>query len=431
MDIPGITSQPLPSPDQASPEELPSDKQLLEKLCALSELLDAAHCATAYQLFAPEDLPDAWRGDLTSVRTLLRRLLRYAAEDDASLPIVLADAREAVVEGLGANLESELAYQGWFDDQACFALIKLGDLRAMLGPTCLELARAIVHHARLEQLPTGYRGMVGAEHETELPSDLESFLACFLLGWGVPVTNACFDPRTEAAMTGGWSHGTWRSASVGFPPDLAAWLLAVIYHASARDPGVVESRKAQLNTHQRAAFETYYSEFAGKADQLRATLRWGSPKSWPAPGERSLEQLPVDDHDDELEAAEIEHDIAIRKPNLGKPIFRVRPRKKLLFAFVGGILGSAMVMVFGLGLAHPQLSLALVAACAWFGGVVGYNQRGSLCSDPTCHTTLGVDATECPSCGGTIVGNIDSANDRLAAMERLELEAASKAAGKE
>ncbi|MCA9687359.1 MAG: hypothetical protein KC457_34680, partial [Myxococcales bacterium] len=232
--------QPRIHRQEQAPVELPPLDDLLVRIGELSELLDPGHCATAYQLYAPEDLPDAYDDTLVAQRTLLRRLLRYAGEDDDSLGLELIDGREAVDDDFASHLAGSLAYAGLVgssDDQAPPRLriiaVDLGDKRAMLGPSCVELGRGLVHLARLEAAGTGYRG--GQRGDEELPSELDGFLASFALGWGLLVTNACLDPRSVGANVGNWAGAAWVSASLNYPPKLAVEILAAIYRAGGRD----------------------------------------------------------------------------------------------------------------------------------------------------------------------------------------------------
>ena len=424
MDLDFYTLENAPTPrieTKAHPglDDLPSEAELLSMLGRLSELLDPLHCASAYQIWQPADLPDPWDDDLVSQRSLLRRLFRYAGEDDESVPVVLIDEREARARSLGDKFDGELIYHDSVDAQAQFVLMRQGDLRAMVGPSCLEVARAIVHRARLEALPAGYRSDHQAEN-VELPDDLEAFLACYLLGFGIPVTNACFDQRHESEIVGSSLRGARLAQSIDFPPDLAAWVLAVIYRAQGRSAAYVNTRTEVLNSNQADSLVAHFAaqaEWEGGVERLRATLRWPAPATWPEEQGPSHEELSADELDLQLAATEAERRQAIVKPNHGQPVFRVRPHK----ARWGGVSGMVIGLVAG-AFITPGLAVALwVGAGIALGSWIGRRVRGSMCSDPNCQAGMG-DAKSgvCPSCGGTIVGELESADDRLAALEELE-----------
>ncbi|WP_157595301.1 hypothetical protein [Plesiocystis pacifica] len=403
------------------PEPLPDFDVLLDTLGELSELLGAPRCATAYQLYTPEDLPESWDRELVDQRALIRRLLRYAGEDDESLGVRVVDGRRPDKDVIAEHLAGELRFAGLSgEDQraAGFVVSSLGDLRAMLGPTCVEVARALVHRARLERgrNPDGprYRGEEAEGEGAELPTAVEGFLACFALGWGVPVTNACLDPRSVAEGMGEMQTTAWVSASLRYPPDVAAELLATLYAAGARDAKFVEGRRGALNPSQREVFDEAWAALEedgpNEAAALREQLRWGAPDSWPEPATRepALAELEFDAHDDALVDAEERYQERLRLPNLGKPVFRARPRR----TWQGALIGSVVGVLFGGAIGG--------AVGGGIGALFGYSWRPSLCSGPRCGVVLEVGVTECPKCGGTIMGEIARTKDHLAAVEALE-----------
>jgi hypothetical protein len=390
--------------DGQARDELPSEAELLAMLGELNELLGAARCARAYQLHSPEDLPDGWEAGLIDQRALIRRLLRYAGRDDHSFPVRVTDGRHERPEDLGDHLAGNLAYVGVTDAEqaaADFLVLELGDFRAMLGPTCVEVARALIHRARIDTQVRSYR-----EHEAlgvEIPTELEGFVACFALGWGVPVTNACCDPRSVGS---GLASSAWIAASLSYPPELATRLLAAVYQAGAQPKVVVDTRMAALNPTQRELFAVAHAELAADGASLRAVLRWEPIDDGPLA--RALDELEYDTHDEALEAADQAYAARQSRPNHGTVVFRARPKRTLagaiIGAFVGTVLGSGFGWIIGLPLG------------AW----IGSRLRGSLCSGPRCGAPLDADTRECSNCGGTVVGEIDSAKHHLAALEDYE-----------
>jgi hypothetical protein len=392
--------------------ELPSEAELLDRLGELSELLGATRCATAYQLFSPDDLPDDWDNELVDQRALIRRLLRYAGKDDRAFPVRVTDGRHATAEEFGHNLSGDVVYVGLTsEDEAAanFLVLALGDLRAMFGPTCVEVARALIHRARIDAKARGYRGGEELDDgDVELPADLDGFLACFVLGWGVPVTNACFDSRSVGDTQGGWLGTAWVAASLSYPPEVAARLLAVIQRAGARSKQFIDARRAALNPSQRKFFDEALVELEGRDESLRAALRWGHPEDWPPALERALDELEYDAVDEALAVAQEAYAARQRLPNLGTFVFRARPKRTLQGSIIGGLLG----MVFGSALG------AVIGAGV--GALLGSQRRGSVCSGPRCGAPLDATARQCGKCGGTIVGEIARAKDHLGALEDYE-----------
>jgi hypothetical protein len=392
--------------DGQARDEIPSEAELLSMLGELSELLDTARCVRAYQLYSPDDLPDGWEAELLDQRVLIRRLLRYAGKDDHSFPVRLTDGRHVHPEDLGDHLAGSLAYVGVTDTEqaaADFLVLELGDFRAMLGPTCVEVARALIHRARIDARARGYR-----EHEAlgvDIPTELEGFLACFALGWGVPVTNACCDPRSVGS---GLAGSAWIAASLSYPPELATRLLAIVYQAGAQPKEVVDTRMAALNPSQRELFAVAHAELGAHGASLRAVLRWESIDDQPLA--RALDELEYDVHDEALEAADLAYATRKSRPNHGAVVFRARPKRTLAGAIVGAFVGTVLGAGFGWIIGLP------------LGALIGSRLRRSMCSGPRCGAPLDADARECGNCGGTVVGVIDSPKLHLAALEDFERE---------
>jgi hypothetical protein len=385
-------------------DTFPGEAELLAMLGELSDLLGATLCARAYQLYSPDDFPDGWEAELIDQRALIRRLLRYAGKDDQSFPVRVIDGRPVLSEELGDHLTGNLAYVGVTDTEqttADFLVLELGDFRAMLGPTCVEVARALIHRARIDGKARGYR-----EHEAlgvELPTELEGFLACFALGWGVPVTNACSDPRSVGS---GLAGSAWIAAHLSYPPQLATHLLAAVYQASAQPKAVVDTRMAALTPSQRDLFVQAHAKLAAHGASLRAVLRWEPVDDQPPP--RALDELEYDAHDEALEAADQAYAARRSRPNRGSVVFRARPDRSWAGAIAGGFVGFMLGSGVGL-LVGARLGM-------W----IGSRLQVSVCSGPRCGAPLDADTYECSHCGGIIVGEIDSPKQHLAALEDYE-----------
>ncbi len=110
-------------------------------------------------------------------------------------------------------------------------------------------------------------------------------------------------------------------------------------------------------------------------------------------------------------------------PDDPRPVFRLRRGNPGLGLFVGGTSGSLLAMV----LMEPLSLLALSGAFA--GWLIGRSVRREICSEPTCRAALPPDATDCPSCHGTLAGVIETSHEHYveAAAVRRELAAARKA----
>ena len=125
-------------------------------------------------------------------------------------------------------------------------------------------------------------------------------------------------------------------------------------------------------------------------------------------GQRAVDVLDRDDHDDELTAAEQAHAERRRMPNRGAVVFRARPKWTVPGLIVGGLVGALIASGGGMLLG------------AGIGALVGSRLRRSVCSGPRCGAPLDADATQCSKCGGTVVGVIERTKDHLGALEDYE-----------
>jgi hypothetical protein len=107
-------------------------------------------------------------------------------------------------------------------------------------------------------------------------------------------------------------------------------------------------------------------------------------------------------------------------PDDPRPVFRLRRGSPGLGLFLGSAAASLFAMVYG---QHMPL---LVLAGAFGGWLLGRSMTRDICSEPSCRAQLPPDASDCPSCHGTIAGVIQNAHEHYveAAAVRRELAAA-------
>ncbi len=86
----------------------------------------------------------------------------------------------------------------------------------------------------------------------------------------------------------------------------------------------------------------------------------------------------------------------------------------LLVLVILGAAGLAAVAV-----PRSPIALALVAVLATLAVLATSHYRHPRCSAPACQSPLTRDAAACPRCGAVIAGDLDSADQRLAAEQAL------------
>ncbi len=389
-----------------------SEDDLLAELRELSALIGPSHCVNTQQLvMRPEFFPDPWKSDLRSMRRLLQRLMCHAGLPDEDLKVELQDERGGVEE-LGTHLATNLYFGGWVDGRAQFAISTLGDPRATIGPACIEVGRAVLHKRRMEARPTNYRSDAAADPDVDLPDRHEGFVAASLLGWGLLVTNASFDPRSVGRNVGYDAENARIESTVEVELELAVWVLAVLWRARPDSFAWSDELRAELNPSQKQAFDREFAELEGQGEELLGELGWDAKLAGKGPTYQPLRVIEADALDDGLDARARETALALRQPNRAMPVFRVRRRRTLGLSLAGMLLGSMS--------SAATMNLLLFPLLLGAGTILGYLWRTSYCADPSCHKHIPPSAETCEGCGGFVAGEIDNDNKRLDALEAFE-----------
>lgn len=402
----------------------------------------------------PEFFPDAWAGGEASVRRVLLRLLRWAdaacaperglGELDVEVVLHPSDpARRRDVIGQPPPLRGQDP-KAWFvrldtasgeSGVAHFAVEEI----ALREPDNLvpELARAVAHCVR-------------ATHGLPTPLDVAGQrlidITTFPLGFGLLTTDACVRFHTRAS--GGFRSTRAESRVGALGIQDMSFLLGLQTHVRALDRRARKRVLAHLQPNQ--------AEFVGEAWHLLETAdRLGKlvreqlgvppPDRWPAarplavllgPPISTRPRAPADAEDDDEDALDDESpaasatieqrrdlDPGIVGLNAGKPVFRIERNAALRMA---KLLGVPILLLGGLlsrgsfGVDLPMhIVMPSAAALALLGLGVGSFFTDRRCSEPKCSRALDVDDEVCPLCGGTVMGVIHDARERLGAEEEL------------
>lgn len=403
----------------------------------------------------PEFFPDAWAGGEASVRRVLLRLLRWAAAAcspgrglaDLEVEVVLHasdPARRGEVVGQPPNLRGQDP-KAWFvrldarEGVAHFAVEEI----SLREPENLvpALARAVAHCVR-------------AVHGLVTPLDLAGErlidLAAFPLGFGLLTTDACV--RFYARSSGGFRSTRAESRLGALSIQDMSFLLGLQTHVRGLDPRGFDRRaRKRLFDHlqpNQAGFVREAWALLEQSDRLgkpvREQLGLPPPASWPAT--RPLADLlgpPIssrglvraegdaDDADDDDASPAASRTIEQRRDldpgvvgiNEGKPVFRIERNASLRLA---KLLGLPILLLGGLlsrgsfGIELPMnIVMPSAIAVALLGLGIGSFFTDRRCSEPKCGRALKVDDEVCPLCGGTVMGVIHHADERLGAEEEL------------
>lgn len=368
--------------------------------------------------------PDRWTGTPRGVEILARRLLGYAgihhleAIVDAEAQL---DEREAGECGL-EQPDLPIWFAGLAEGSCLFGVREeaLEDAElaaAALGHAVAHAFRA--HHglAADGRREGSYRERPARLAQVEALEERLTDVTTAYLGFGVIMANASERKRSQGEVRG--SMATWKITTTRMgtlEPQSMSYLLAAQAMAKGLTARERKGLSQQLDTNQAAYFEAACKAIGvDEVEALRARLGVPAPEDWPAPPDLTELTRP----DPEAKAAPV----ASKRPsaklsNRGQPVLRVVAHQGLsmavLFALPGAIL-LEMVSSWG---TWPTASS--VAALGVIGYLVGRARRRDECSDGRCGGPLAQGLKECPKCGGTIEGEIERHEDRLAALDALE-----------
>ncbi len=368
----------------------------------------------------PDFFPDPWKGNVASVRRLLRRLLRYTRLEVDRVEVVVYDPEDEVQPDepspppMRGQAPIVWRLEPRPDQPWRFGL----DVRALkdahnLVPAC---ARAVAH---------AYR-----EHHRIPNSDAESAapavdVTAVYLGFGVLTVDASM--RFSSGAQGGFRASRSQFRLGALSPQAVAYLLA----AQALLRGLDAKQRRKLSSKLQPNQAEFFRQAVKQLETVDLFERLELPpeETWPDPpgmawyrqdlDDPAVAEPEANDEDDDLER---DHE-SIRGKNQGKPVFRVERN------MIGTLIKATVVPTIFLGgmLTRPFMQLPVTMAhvsmaaigMALISLVVGALLKDSRCSEPKCMARLSPDMETCPLCGGTIMGTIGNAKERLEAEERL------------
>jgi len=358
---------------------------IFEGLRAIVETVGPAALVSG-SLLEPEEgwFPDAWSPDEAGVHRLLRRLMYYAGLGDAPLSV---DGYVLPEEGDDEFLPAHAVayFQGIEDGRYRFGVkcTAIDDPEYLVGVLGHEVAHA-------------YRAFHGLVVEDRDEEEQLTDLTTIALGFGIFCTNNAYRRWTYGYVT------SLRRAGYLSPEEMAFALAVWVYVRS--QPEERKTALRWLEPLQRSMFvkvtqtlpslDVHGNLALGREALARPSL---PPMLGDAPAaERGAEPI----------------DFAEKRSNT----FRVRVPRKLHMAIVLG-LGSALG---SFSLLPLHFTVAVTCGGIAAGWLLGAWLQRDDCA--RCEFRIPPLLERCPRCGAHVQGVIESAEDRVAALETLRKE---------
>jgi hypothetical protein len=408
------------SPDEDDPILLPSVEErawIFEQMKALVERGGYEHLVLS-PLLEPDErfFPDPWRGDPSSLRRLLRRLLVYADISTDAIELVVHDDKD-----VGGPVEpaavGSLVWLVRRQDRTLHFAARVSALRDAMQ-VVPAAARAVAEGWRAHQGLT----LTDLAREQRLVD-----LTGVYLGFGVLTTDASI--RHYATRTDGFRVQRARSRLGVLPTQALAFALAVQARARGLDAKARKTITRRLQANPAGFFRAALAHIDSAEAPVGETLGLPPRERWPAaPALEELTRAHPDDEsdtpDDEVSDAIVSaEDRGVLGMNEGRPVFRVERTKATRLAKMLGLPAVLLGVLFNrmqLGIEIEMWHAALAgAALAVLGLLVGRLIPDVRCSEPKCGTVLDPSMGTCPRCRGTIAGVIHHPRERLAAEDAL------------
>lgn len=362
--------------------------------------------------------PDRYTRDLRGVRTVARRLARYAKLDTLYVDVV--GPCEFDSDPLA---ETWILLSGVDDEAIVFRAGMVGrdeDVALALAHEVARGYRLLRDRAKRKASEHPYRRSAAksAAARSRKTDDEDDALAAVHLGFGLLVTLGTHQYRATGGMQGTQTVTRWVHRHLGgLGPEVASFLLALQVTVRGLDEAAIEALAARLAADERAEFLRAARELRGRRDALCDALGLPPRAEWPAPSSEPV--VPLDDDGWEPEE---EDEVAEPLENEGRPVFRRAQFQARLFGMIGFAVGLAVILVALLAAPGTGVWSLLAAVGLTAAGIgIGSNIRAQdVCSDRSCEAALPREAATCPRCGGTIRGEIGASEPHLYAVERLE-----------
>jgi hypothetical protein len=354
----------------------------------------------------PEYFPDPVDSLAAGLDRVTRRLLQYAGLGGLDVELRSFRGGQSKTTRRGTHCRRIAGCFLGIEDGCC----RFG-INVDLPPEIEDLAGVMAHE--VAHAYRAYHQLCPDDNEME---ELLTDVTTAFLGFGILSVNNSYRFRKSGSLIGAWG---WSTSATGYlPPQAHCFLLACQMVARGLEPGFRRGIYRHLETNQAAFLKAAVKHLEEAKAALTVTL--GLPPLETLPPARGLEDIltPLKPYTPaEGPPAETE---APGSWNRGRPVFRLRESKMLEVCTFITLLMGALGCVVTFMLFRSWLGLIPFTLVGLALGVrQGRRTRRDVCSDSSCKTVLDPASTECPKCGGTIMGRIAHADERLEMEERI------------
>ena len=380
---------------------------LLDGLARVIGLAGWEHFVRAPVLL-PDDrhFPDAWERGPPGVKILLRRLLAYAGLGAYRVKLEIFREHNSLEfdrQGIGHGGPGAAAWFAGIADGVCKFGVnerELGDVEELIGTLGHEVAHAFRYHHGL---------VVRDSHIEERLTDVTTIY----LGFGVFLLNSSFSFKT-----GGYSESgeqlLYKKQQRGYlsPPELALLLGVELLVRKVSERELKAIRRA-LSPNQAALLDEAWRSFED-SDALRRQLGVPERSEWGDPPLLKDLAIPLEPDDDTAENDTLRSSVAPRSGATPRQALRMIGNLSGVGAALGGVLPFVLA---GLQLLEGWKLLVAPFACGFAGWVIGARWTRDTCS--ACGARVARKAESCESCGASLLDDVSSREERIAAEERL------------
>ncbi len=358
-------------------------------------------------------LPNGWQPNADGVGRLISRLMMFVGVETTPR-VRIHDYTALATDDKWQTAELQF-FAATPAGEIAFELSKIGEPDSLIGTSCHQVGAAWVALKQSGLHGSPYRRAIAEIREEDIPEGLGS-IASIYLGLGIPAANAAYVARHGGENVGYYATTELQISSAGGLSIEAITFLLATQILIRNRPGESQQVRKGLRANQRGLFDTWLEVLLDRRADYSERLNLPKEEEWPNVAPPQHHEI---DFDIKVVVEVDATDVA--QFNRDRSVFRVRRRRTMAFGAVGGIVVGGLAVFCDIAFGLPGLATFLTfVGSGVVGSAGGWRSTFYECSDAECQSRVTPEDQHCPRCGGAVVGEIASADDRLDAEERLE-----------